>query len=63
MKFLEMTGAKSRLCTFTIEKLGSLVLIQAHELFFCSQVSEPEKWGYAADWKKVLVYFFGTKQM
>lgn len=27
------------------------------------QVSEPEKWGYSTDWKKVLVHFFGTQQM
>ncbi|KAJ0113384.1 hypothetical protein Patl1_03435 [Pistacia atlantica] len=27
------------------------------------ELSEPEKWGYSADWKKVLVYFFGTQQM
>lgn len=27
------------------------------------QVSEPQKWGYPADLKKILVYFFGTQQM
>ncbi|KAL0371340.1 UNVERIFIED_CONTAM: protein HUA2-LIKE 3 [Sesamum angustifolium] len=26
-------------------------------------VSEPEKWGYPSDWKKVVVYFFGTEQI
>ncbi|XP_076957755.1 protein HUA2-LIKE 3-like [Bidens hawaiensis] len=26
-------------------------------------VSEPEKWGYTTDWKKVLVFFFGTQQI
>ncbi|MCE3050701.1 hypothetical protein HAX54_047907 [Datura stramonium] len=27
------------------------------------EVSEPEKWGYSRDRKKVLVYFFGTQQI
>jgi len=27
------------------------------------QVSEPEKWGFSSDRKKLLVYFYGTKQM
>ncbi|WVY95654.1 hypothetical protein V8G54_027805 [Vigna mungo] len=30
---------------------------------FPNNVSEPEKWGYSTDWKKVLVYFFGTQQI
>ncbi|KAK4408047.1 protein HUA2-LIKE 2 [Sesamum angolense] len=30
---------------------------------FRSCVSEPQKWGYPADLKKVLVYFFGTQQI
>ncbi|KAL0391049.1 UNVERIFIED_CONTAM: protein HUA2-LIKE 2 [Sesamum calycinum] len=32
-------------------------------LTFENEVSEPQKWGYPADLKKVLVYFFGTQQI
>ncbi|KAL0435770.1 UNVERIFIED_CONTAM: protein HUA2-LIKE 3 [Sesamum radiatum] len=42
----------------------SLVRRGAINNYACKlQVSEPEKWGYPADWKKVVVYFFGTEQI
>ncbi|RDY00116.1 Protein HUA2-LIKE 3, partial [Mucuna pruriens] len=53
-------------------KVGDLVLAKVKGFpawpatFFAGgtwQVSEPEKWGYSTDWKKVLVYFFGTQQI
>ncbi|KAA8543210.1 hypothetical protein F0562_021295 [Nyssa sinensis] len=45
-------------------KVGDLVLAKVKGFpAWPATVSEPEKWGYSADWKKVLVYFFGTKQI
>ncbi|GMP91099.1 hypothetical protein CsSME_00041939 [Camellia sinensis var. sinensis] len=45
-------------------KVGDLVLAKVKGFpAWPATVSEPEKWGYSADWKKVLVYFFGTQQM
>uniref|UniRef100_A0A803MX59 Uncharacterized protein n=1 Tax=Chenopodium quinoa TaxID=63459 RepID=A0A803MX59_CHEQI len=45
-------------------KVGDLVLAKVKGFpAWPATVSEPEKWGYSCDWKKVLVYFFGTKQI
>lgn len=45
-------------------KVGDLVLAKVKGFpAWPATVSEPEKWGYSADWRKVLVYFFGTKQI
>lgn len=45
-------------------KVGDLVLAKVKGFpAWPATVSEPEKWGYAADLKKVLVYFFGTQQI
>lgn len=45
-------------------KVGDLVLAKVKGFpAWPATVSEPEKWGYSSDWKKVLVYFFGTKQI
>lgn len=45
-------------------KVGDLVLAKVKGFpAWPATVSEPEKWGYATDWKKVLVYFFGTQQI
>ncbi|CAN1352769.1 Protein HUA2-LIKE 3 [Linum perenne] len=45
-------------------KVGDLVLAKLKGFpAWPATVSEPEKWGYNPDWKKVLVYFFGTQQI
>uniref|UniRef100_M4FH47 PWWP domain-containing protein n=1 Tax=Brassica campestris TaxID=3711 RepID=M4FH47_BRACM len=45
-------------------KVGDLVLAKVKGFpAWPAAVSEPEKWGYSADKKKVLVHFFGTQQM
>ncbi|KAL1539792.1 protein HUA2-LIKE 3-like isoform X2 [Salvia divinorum] len=45
-------------------KVGDLVLAKVKGFpAWPATVSEPEKWGYTADWKKVVVYFFGTEQI
>ncbi|WCJ21497.1 Tudor/PWWP/MBT domain-containing protein [Euphorbia peplus] len=45
-------------------KVGDLVLAKVKGFpAWPATVSEPEKWGYRADWRKVLVYFFGTQQI
>ncbi|GAB4829778.1 hypothetical protein Ancab_019433 [Ancistrocladus abbreviatus] len=45
-------------------KVGDLVLAKVKGFpAWPATVSEPEKWGYSTDWKKVLVYFFGTNQI
>ncbi|GAV82743.1 PWWP domain-containing protein [Cephalotus follicularis] len=45
-------------------KVGDLVLAKVKGFpAWPAMVSEPEKWGYSADWKKVLVFFFGTQQI
>lgn len=45
-------------------KVGDLVLAKVKGFpAWPAKVSEPEKWGYAADWKKVLVHFFGGEQI
>ncbi|CAN0892613.1 Protein HUA2-LIKE 2 [Linum grandiflorum] len=45
-------------------KVGDLVLAKLKGFpAWPAMVSEPEKWGYNSDWKKVLVYFFGTQQI
>ncbi|PON52850.1 RNA polymerase II-binding domain containing protein [Trema orientale] len=45
-------------------KVGDLVLAKVKGFpAWPATVSEPEKWGYSTDWKKVLVYFFGTQQI
>ncbi|CAI9107872.1 OLC1v1007344C2 [Oldenlandia corymbosa var. corymbosa] len=45
-------------------KIGDLVLAKVKGFpAWPATVSEPEKWGYSADWKKVLVHFFGTQQI
>ncbi|KAG9457411.1 hypothetical protein H6P81_001919 [Aristolochia fimbriata] len=45
-------------------KVGDLVLAKVKGFpAWPATVSEPQKWGYSTDWKKVLVYFFGTKQI
>lgn len=44
--------------------IGDLVLAKVKGFpAWPATVSEPEKWGYSKDSKKVLVYFFGTKQI
>ncbi|KAF8401632.1 hypothetical protein HHK36_012578 [Tetracentron sinense] len=45
-------------------RVGDLVLAKVKGFpAWPAIVSEPDKWGYSTDWKKVLVYFFGTKQI
>lgn len=45
-------------------KVGDLVLAKVKGFpAWPATVSEPEKWGYSRDRKKVLVYFFGTQQI
>ncbi|XP_077219072.1 protein HUA2-LIKE 2-like [Tasmannia lanceolata] len=45
-------------------KVGDFVLAKVKGFpAWPATVSEPQKWGYSADSKKVLVYFFGTKQI
>ncbi|MFS8014500.1 putative PWWP domain, CID domain-containing protein [Helianthus anomalus] len=45
-------------------KVGDLVLAKVKGFpAWPATVSEPEKWGYTTDWKKVLVFFFGTQQI
>ncbi|XP_011033682.1 PREDICTED: HUA2-like protein 3 [Populus euphratica] len=47
-------------------KVGDLVLAKVKGFpAWPATVSEPEKWGYPnpVDWKKILVYFFGTQQI
>ncbi|KFK35477.1 hypothetical protein AALP_AA5G289200 [Arabis alpina] len=45
-------------------KVGDLVLAKVKGFpAWPAAVSEPEKWGYSADPKKVLVHFFGTQQI
>ncbi|KAI7755500.1 hypothetical protein M8C21_031674 [Ambrosia artemisiifolia] len=45
-------------------KVGDLVLAKMKGFpAWPAMVSEPEKWGYSVDWKKVLVFFFGTQQI
>ncbi|XP_047334417.1 protein HUA2-LIKE 3-like [Impatiens glandulifera] len=45
-------------------KVGDLVLAKVKGYpAWPATVSEPEKWGYSSDAKKVLVYFFGTQQI
>ncbi|KAJ0699229.1 putative PWWP domain-containing protein [Helianthus annuus] len=45
-------------------KVGDLVLAKMKGFpAWPATVSAPEKWGYAVDWKKVLVFFFGTQQI
>ncbi|KAL2323576.1 hypothetical protein Fmac_027955 [Flemingia macrophylla] len=45
-------------------KVGDLVLAKVKGYpAWPATVSEPEKWGYSIDWKKVLVHFFGTQQI
>nr|XP_043635504.1 protein HUA2-LIKE 2-like [Erigeron canadensis] len=45
-------------------KVGDLVLAKVKGFpAWPATVSEPEKWGYSVDWKKVLVFFFGTQQI
>lgn len=45
-------------------KVGDLVLAKVKGFpAWPATVSEPEKWGYSSNWKKVMVYFFGTQQM
>ncbi|XP_024010881.1 protein HUA2-LIKE 2 isoform X2 [Eutrema salsugineum] len=45
-------------------KVGDLVLAKVKGFpAWPAAVSEPEKWGYSTDWKKVLVHFFGTQQI
>ncbi|KAL9239218.1 hypothetical protein vseg_013558 [Gypsophila vaccaria] len=44
--------------------VGDLVLAKVKGFpAWPASVSEPEKWGYSTDQKKVFVYFFGTKQI
>ncbi|XP_018483327.1 protein HUA2-LIKE 3 isoform X1 [Raphanus sativus] len=45
-------------------KVGDLVLAKLKGFpAWPAAVSEPEKWGYSTDKKKVLVHFFGTQQI
>ncbi|GMN48750.1 hypothetical protein TIFTF001_017924 [Ficus carica] len=45
-------------------KVGDLVLAKVKGFpAWPATVSEPQKWGYSTDWRKVLVYFFGTQQI
>ncbi|GFP82019.1 hua2-like protein 2 [Phtheirospermum japonicum] len=45
-------------------KVGDLVLAKVKGFpAWPATVSEPQKWGYPADLKKILVYFFGTQQI
>ncbi|CAN6452832.1 unnamed protein product [Victoria cruziana] len=45
-------------------KPGDLVLAKVKGYpAWPATVSEPQKWGYSRDWKKVLVHFFGTYQI
>ncbi|MQL89868.1 hypothetical protein Taro_022454 [Colocasia esculenta] len=45
-------------------KVGDLVLAKMKGFPpWPAAISEPQKWGYSSDRKKLFVYFFGTKQM
>ncbi|CAL1412229.1 unnamed protein product [Linum trigynum] len=45
-------------------KVGDLVLAKLKGFpAWPATISEPEKWDLKSDWKKVLVYFFGTQQI
>ncbi|KAK1399010.1 Glutathione peroxidase [Heracleum sosnowskyi] len=45
-------------------KVGDLVLAKVKGFpAWPATVSEPEKWGFQVDWKKVFVCFFGTEQV
>ncbi|XP_039027229.1 protein HUA2-LIKE 2-like isoform X2 [Hibiscus syriacus] len=45
-------------------KVGDLVLAKIKGFpAWPAMISEPEKWGYSSDRKKVLVHFFGTQQI
>ncbi|KAK8961257.1 HUA2-like protein 2 [Platanthera guangdongensis] len=45
-------------------KIGDLVLAKMKGFpAWPAMISEPEKWGFSSDRKKLLVYFYGTKQM
>ncbi|CAA6654128.1 unnamed protein product [Spirodela intermedia] len=45
-------------------KVGDLVLAKVKGFPpWPAMISEPQKWGYSSDRKKLFVYFFGTKQI
>ncbi|KAG0481025.1 hypothetical protein HPP92_011883 [Vanilla planifolia] len=45
-------------------KIGDLVLAKMKGFpAWPAMISEPEKWGFSSDRKKLLVYFYGTKQI
>ncbi|CAN1767988.1 Protein HUA2-LIKE 3 [Linum perenne] len=45
-------------------KVGDLVLAKLKGFpAWPATVSEPQKWGYKSDLKRILVHFFGTQQM
>ncbi|KAG8389375.1 hypothetical protein BUALT_Bualt02G0222700 [Buddleja alternifolia] len=45
-------------------KVGDLVLAKVKGFpAWPATISEPQKWGYPADWKKIVVFFFGTEQI
>ncbi|KAL3827918.1 hypothetical protein ACJIZ3_016720 [Penstemon smallii] len=45
-------------------KVGDLVLAKVKGFpAWPAKVTEPKKWGFPTDWKKVLVSFFGTQQI
>ncbi|GMI85786.1 hypothetical protein HRI_002247900 [Hibiscus trionum] len=45
-------------------KVGDLVLAKVKGFpAWPATISEPEKWGYSSDRKKILVHFFGTQQI
>ncbi|KAI9119420.1 hypothetical protein K1719_010095 [Acacia pycnantha] len=45
-------------------KVGDLVLAKVKGFpAWPATVSEPEEWGFRADWKKLFVHFFGTQQI
>lgn len=45
-------------------KVGDLVLAKMKGFpAWPAMISEPEKWGFSSDRKKLLVYFYGTKQI
>lgn len=45
-------------------KIGDLVLAKMKGFpAWPAMISEPEKWGFSSDGKKLLVYFYGTKQI
>lgn len=49
--------------TSSVPCMFDVVLFLKHFFFKLCQISDPKKWGFSSDRKKLLVYFYGTKQM